>query len=119
MLTSSQIGMRNPEQQTSGSSNLFNSISSQGMSEASPMEQSQQPIEQNPAEQFLVKFSESFNSLKSLLEDPNYSFAQKEADLVRRSLENYMEAVSVGLSAQGAQETESGGESIGATPPQY
>lgn len=115
MTPSAAIGMRNPEQPNSGDPNLFNSISSQGMPEQNSLEQSQQPVQQNPAEQFLVKFSQAFDSIKSLLEDPNYSFATKEADLVKRSLENFMEAVAVGLSSQ-----QEGGESMqmqGATPP--
>lgn len=116
MTPSAAIGMGNPNQQPSGNSNMFNSISSQGMPEQTPLEQSQQPVQQNPAEQFLVKFSQAFDSIKSLLEDPNYSFATKEADLVKKSLENFMEAVAVGLSSQEQQ----GGESLqmqGATPP--
>lgn len=116
MTPSAAIGMRNPEQQVSGSSNMLNSISSQGMPGTQVPEQSQQPTQQNPVEQFLSTFSQAVNSLKPLLEDPNYSFAKKEADLVRRSLENFMEAVTTGLSVQSQQ---GGGESLGATPPQY
>jgi hypothetical protein len=117
MTPSSAMGMRNPEQETSGSSNLFNSISSNGMSQTSSMEQSQEPVAQNPAEQFLMQFKDAFSPVKTLLDDPNYGFAKKEGDLVKRALENFMEAVVTGISVQNNQEM--GGESLGATPPNY
>lgn len=106
MTPSASLGMRNQTEQTSvAPNNLYNSISANGMTEPNSFEQSQQPIEANPADTFLQQFSQAFEPFKSLLADPNYSFAQKEADLVKRSLENYMEAVVVGISAQSAQET--------------
>lgn len=109
MTPSAAIGMRNPETQTSGNPNgLYNSISSQGNSGIVGMEESQETIQQNPAEQFLVEFSKAFDPIKSLLENPNYAIAQKEADLVKRALENYLEAVVTGLSVQ----TQAGGEPL-------
>lgn len=110
MTPSTQMGMRNPEEQTSAMPNhLYNSISSQGVAPANSLEQSQQPVEQSPAEQFLSEFSQAFNSIKSLLDNSNYAMAQKEGELVKKSLENYMEAVVTGLSVQAGM----GGESFG------
>lgn len=109
MTPSAAIGMRNPEQVSSGASNTLNTISSQGMPQGNSLEQSQQPVQQNPAEQFLIEFSKAFEPVKSLLENPNYAIAQKEGELVKRALENYMEAVVTGLSVQMQQ---MGGESL-------
>lgn len=116
MTPSAQIGMRNPEPTNSGNpAGLYNSISSQGNPSLVGMEQSQEPIQQNPAEQFLAEFSQAFTPMKDLLSNANYAFAVKEADLVKKALENYMEAIVTGLSVQSQ-----GGESLqmqGATPP--
>lgn len=109
MTPSAAIGMGNPEQVSSGAPNTLNTISSQGMPQGNSLEESQEPVQQNPAEQFLLEFKNAFDPIKALLENPNYAAAQKEGDLVKRALENYMEAVIVGLSAQAGI----GGESLG------
>lgn len=109
MTPSAAIGMRNPEQTSSGAPNTLNTISSQGMPRGNSLEESQEPAQQNPAEQFLLEFKNAFEPIKSLLDNPNYATAQKEGDLVKRALENYMEAVITGLSVQASQ----GGESLG------
>lgn len=118
MTPSAVIGMGNPQPTSSGNpAGLYNSISSQGNSKLAGVEQSQQPIQQNPAEAAIADFGKAFESVQSLLEDPNYSFASKEADLVKRALQNWLEVVVTGLSVQ-----TQGGESLqmpGATPPSY
>lgn len=112
-MTPNPVGMGNPPERTSGSSNLYNSISSQGIAGTSPaMEESQEPTGLNPAEQFIQSFGQAFNPLKELLDNTSYAFASKEASLVKKALENYMEAVVTGLNVQVSQ----GGESLGNLP---
>jgi len=107
------------------SNNLFNSISGQGMpAEDSSVDTSQEPTEQNggsPAEQAIGQFKQTFDSVQSLLENPQFSMASQEADLVKRSLQNWLETVVTSLSNTSAGQ-EQGGESLppqaqGATPP--
>jgi hypothetical protein len=83
----------------------------------------QEPQEQssgNPAEQAIAQFKQAFDSVQSLLENPQFAVAQQEADLVKRSLQNWLETVVTSLSNTSAGQ-EQGGESLpqmaGATPP--
>jgi hypothetical protein len=89
-----QTGMRNPTENNAGSSaQLYNSVSSSGVPVESSQEQSQQPVEQNPAEAAIAKFSETFNIVDSMLQQPEFQAATKEADLVKRAMQNLLEAV--------------------------
>lgn len=103
MTPMNSLGMRNPNSSPSGNSNLLSSISSQGMPQGNSLEESQEPNELNPSQQFLQQFSQAVNPLKDVLDNTNYAFAKKEADLLRRALENYMEAVVTGISVQNNQ----------------
>lgn len=95
--------MGNPQGATSvPSNNLYNSISAKGVQQTTSPEQSQQSNETNPAEAAITQFSETFNSVQSLLEKPEFAMASKEADLVKKAMQNWLETV-VGSLSQPAQ----------------
>jgi hypothetical protein len=94
--------MGNPSATPNGApNNLYSSISSAG-APSQAVEQPQQPTALNPAEQAITEFKTAFDSVQTLLEKPEYAGASKEADLVKRSLENWLEAIVGQLSVPAA-----------------
>lgn len=126
MTPQSSMPMGNPRSSTSGNpNNLYNSISSQGMPEQeNSLEQSQETKEESPAESVITEFKQTFDAVNALITKPEFQMASKEADLVKRALQNWLETVVTAVSVPAGQTQQlAGGESqmqpqMGATPPQ-
>lgn len=100
MPQNSLMGMRNQMGSSPATPNQsYNSVSSMGVSDQENLtEQSQEPKEENPAEQAIADFKQTFDSVQTLMSKPEYQFASKEADLVTRAFQNWLETVVTALS---------------------
>lgn len=94
MTPQDSLGMGNPQSSGGNPSQLYNSISSQGMQQ-NPGEESQEPNEQkaSPAEDAIQRFSKVFDSFETLTKMPEYAAASDQADKVKAAMQEWLNAV--------------------------
>lgn len=88
------LGMGNPQSSGGTPSQLYNSISSQGMQQNSG-EEPQEPNEQktSPAEDAIQRVSKVMNDFDTLTKLPEYASASDQADVAKKALMDYLNAV--------------------------
>lgn len=103
---STSISAGNPADVIGNSSNLYSSISSQGMDNSSTSEEAaEKEVPTNPAETAIQRFGQVFDQFNTLTSTPEYAMATKEADAVKMAMKNWLEAVVAATSKSRGEST--------------
>lgn len=89
----SALGSMGNASSYSGPSQSLSSISSQGMPEQPTQESQESNAPNSPADTAIQRFGKVMEDFETLTKLPEYSSATKEADEVKRAMNNWINAV--------------------------